>query len=191
MLRERGRENWGCTALDDSTGTLTRFHVLPDRSALLVKARSNVGPINFGSTDLSGVVVAEVCDGQLVGIERTCAHLEIPVASLASGNAIYDAEVQRRVDARRYPTICVELTNATAVADSDRFLLSANVILRDIVLDLTGAVSVELTGPNSLVVTGNHALDIRDFRIEVPSTMLLKIYPEILIEMHLEATAAA
>ena len=38
-----------------------------------------------------------------------------------------------------------------------------------------------------MVIRGTQTLDIREFALEVPTTLALKIYPEVAIEMHLEA----
>jgi polyisoprenoid-binding protein YceI len=156
---------------------------------VLVKARSNVGPIVFGTTEVTGDVLAEMREGFPVGIERSSAHLEIPVTSLASGNALYDAEIHRRMDARRYPAIEVDLTSATPISESNRFLLGGKLLLRDVVQEVSGAVSVDVIELDALLIKGELALDIRDFRIEIPTTLMLKIYPEVLIEMQLEARA--
>ncbi len=100
---------------DWQTESLTRFRVVPDRSAVLVKARSNVGSIAFGTSRLSGELRFHSFDGSLTGLQDASAHIEVQVAALASGNALYDAEMHRRIDGRRFPTIGVEL--ASAVAD--------------------------------------------------------------------------
>jgi hypothetical protein len=185
------RAEWlrGGNALDDSAGIPTTFRIVPEHSALLVRARSNVGPISFGTSSLSGEISCKVGEGSLGGLESASGRLEIQALSLVSGNALYDAEIHRRIDARRHPTISVELTSAAQVGDSQRFLLGGRVVLRDITQSISGAVSAQFTGPECLLFTGEHALDIRDFRIEVPSTLMLKIYPEVTVEMHLEACA--
>jgi polyisoprenoid-binding protein YceI len=175
--------------LDESAGTPTRFQIIPERSAVLVRARSNVGPISFGTSDLSGEILCPVSDNALADLQLASARLEIVAASLSSGNALYDAEIQRRIDARRYPGIRIEMTSAAPSSDSRRFLLGGHIVLRDVTQAMTGAVTVDFTGSNHFLVTGEHALDIRDFRIEVPSTLMLKIYPDVMVEMHLEAHA--
>ena len=43
------------------------------------------------------------------------AHLEIEVEQLRSGNSLYDAELLRRIDARRHPTVTLDLRACTPV----------------------------------------------------------------------------
>ena len=49
--------------------------------------------------------------------------------------------------------------------------------------------TAELSDRGTVIVNGNQIIDIRAVRIGVPSTFMLKIYPEVEIEMHLEAEA--
>jgi YceI-like domain len=167
----------------------TRFRIVPVRSAVLVRARSNVGLINFGTTALSGEIVCRVHDGALIGVEEARGSLQIKSSSFESGNALYDAEIHRRIHARRYPSISVELTSAVHSADASSYRLGGTITLGDIAQEASDMVSIESSGADHLLVTGSHALDIRDFNIEAPSTLLLNIYPEVVIELHLEASA--
>lgn len=167
------------------------FQVIPERSAVLVKARSNVGLISFGTSALAGEIVCRVHDGTLIGLEQARGSLRIKASSFDSGNALYDAEIHRRIHARRYPNINVELTSAAQATESMHYRLGGTIVLGDIAQEASGTVSVEFTGPDDLLVTGTHALDIRDFNIEAPSTVLLKIYPDVTIELHLEASAGS
>jgi polyisoprenoid-binding protein YceI len=167
----------------------TRFRVVAGRSAVLVRARSNVGLINFGTTALSGEIVCVLHDGKLTGIEHARGTLEIRSSSFESGNALYDAEIHRRIHARRYPNITVELTDAASSGDATSYRLGGTITLGDIAQQVSDIVSIEVSGSDRLVVSGTHALDIRDFKIEAPSTLLLNIYPEVVIELHLEAVS--
>jgi YceI-like domain len=175
--------------LDHRAGIPTTFRIVPEHSAVLVRARSNVGPISFGTSTITGQISCKVGEGSLGGLEEASGRLEIQALSLVSGNALYDAELHRRIDARRHPNIVVELSSAAQIGDSPRFLLAGDICLRDITQLISGAVTATFTGPDCLLFTGEHALDIRDFRIEVPSTLMLKIYPDVTVEMHLEACA--
>ncbi len=64
-------------------------------------------------------------------------------------------------------------------------------MLHDIVQAITGEVEVEMLSPDLLVVKGEHSLDISTFGIELPSTLLLRIEPQVEVEMHLEASLAS
>ena len=83
--------------------TLGRFRVVPDRSVVMINARSSVGPITFGAIGVTGFIEAAVAGRRVCSTPSPTAHLEIDVEHLRSGNSLYDAELLRRIDARRHP----------------------------------------------------------------------------------------
>ena len=91
------------------------FRVVPERSVVLIEARSTVGPISFGAIGVTGWIETEVSTGAVRGSEHTRAHLEIVMNGLRSGNSLYDAELSRRIDARRYPTATIDLRECDEV----------------------------------------------------------------------------
>lgn len=165
------------------------FRFLPGRSAIVIKARSNVGPITFVTESVDGEIGIEVSDGEVVLDDSITARLEIHLGSLTSGNVLYDAEILRRVDARRFPLAVVALTSLSRIGSTNGYELSGTVTMHGVTRPIEGRVSAEFPTPGSIVVTGEQVVDIREFELGVPSTFMLKIYPDVWIEMHLEAEA--
>jgi len=168
----------------------TTFVVEPSRSAVLVKARSNVGPISFATSDIHGKIEVGVDGETVVDGAPTAAHLTISLKSLTSGNSLYDTELRRRIDARRFPDASLELERAAKTGDTGQFALSGRISIHDVVRPIEGSVTIEPVRRGILVVRGVETLDIREFALEVPTTLALKIYPEVSVEMHLEALAS-
>ena len=100
---------------------------------------------------------------------------------------MYDTELNRRIDARRYPDAVLELEHATHLAGTNRYELGARIEIHDVVRPIGGIVTIDSLGQGAIVVRGQQTLDIRDFDLEVPTTLALKIYPEVSVEIHLEA----
>ena len=83
---------------------------MPERSVVLIEVRSTVGPLSFGAIGVTGSVEAAISDGMLrtdVASRRAASRSTCPGSR--SGNSLYDAELLRRIDARRFPTATVEL----------------------------------------------------------------------------------
>ena len=175
---------------DDRPGAVRRFDVVADRSVLLIEARSTVGPISFGAIGLSGHVEAVVADGRLGTEPAPAAHLEVPVDRLRSGNSLYDAELLRRIDGVRYPTVAIELTDLLAVGDEDRYRLSGTVTFHGVTREVAGTASIAVTEEGGLVVTGEQGFDIRDFDLTSPTVLMLRIYPDVRVRLQLEAEVA-
>jgi polyisoprenoid-binding protein YceI len=166
------------------------FRFLPRQSAVVIKARSNVGPITFVTGSINGEIGIEVSDeGDIVLDDDISARLEIPLGTLTSGNVLYDAEILRRVDARRFPLAIVELISLSRIGSTNGYELSGTVTMHGVTRPIEGTVSAEFSTPSTVVVTGEQVVDIREFELGVPSTFMLKIYPDVWIEMHLEAEA--
>ena len=166
---------------------LSRFRVVPDRSVVLIEARSSVGPMRFGAIGLTGYVDALVRDGEICTDVQPTGHLEVALGALSSGNSLYDAELLRRVDARRFPRVTLDLTESTPLSNADRFRLSAEVTFHGVTRPLFGTVDVSLPSKHKLVVTGEQAFDIRDFEIASPTVLMLRIYPDVRVNLHVEA----
>jgi DNA-binding PadR family transcriptional regulator/polyisoprenoid-binding protein YceI len=164
-----------------------RYTIVPDRSVVLVEARSSVGPISFGGIGVTGVIEASLRDGAIALDEAPCAHVEIPVAGLSSGNSLYDAELLRRVDARRYPNVSIELRESSTMGSADQYALSGVVTFHGVTQPVQGAVAVDLRSSGKLVVTGQQAFDIRDFGVASPTVLMLRIYPDVKVNLHIEA----
>ena len=62
----------------------TRFEILPETSAIMIRARSNVGAIDFGTTGIRGMVEAAVSDSVLDPAAGVHGRLEVDVGELTS-----------------------------------------------------------------------------------------------------------
>jgi hypothetical protein len=160
--------------------------VVPDRSVVLIEARSTVGPISFGAIGITGYVEADVRDGIICSGSRPAAHLEVEVSALRSGNSLYDAELFRRIDARRYPRVAVDLRDCTEIGSVNRYRLAGEITFHGLARPVQGTVGVTLTD-HKLVVTGEQVLDIRDFDLASPTVLMLRIYPDVRVRLQVEA----
>ena len=165
----------------------SRFRVVPDRSAVMINARSSVGPITFGAIGVTGVIEVTVAGRRICSEPFPTAHLEIDVDQLRSGNSLYDAELLRRIDARRHPTVNLELRACTALGSTGRYQLPGEVTFHGVSKPLDGTVSVAMPCEHTLVVRGEQVVDIRDFGVVSPTVLMLRIYPDVVVGIQIEA----
>jgi polyisoprenoid-binding protein YceI len=171
---------------------LSEFLVRPEASAVLIEARSNVGPISFGTNELQGRLLVRLEGEQLVAEVIEAANLTVDLSSLTSGNALYDAELVQRLGVRRFPSSTVVLKDARAmrsVASEQRFAASGELNLHGVTRDIQGTLSVTHASPDVFSVSGEHEFDIRDFDIPTPSVLMLHIYPRVRVHLQLEVVA--
>lgn len=169
---------------------LTSFRVRPDQAAVLLIARSSAGPITFGTTGIEGSIEAELAGDSVLTQSAPRARLEVPVSQFTSGNHFYDGELLRRIDARRFPAAHVDLRKAVAVGQTGRYHLVGELTFHGVTQPLEGMVEISFPTPGTIVVEGRQIIDMRHFGIQPPGVAMLKIYPDVRVELHLEATIA-
>jgi hypothetical protein len=170
------------------TSSQMSFAVLPGRSAILVKARANVGPISFATSDVEGQISMTLEGDNLSVASPLSGRLIVPLSALTSRNSLYDAELRRRIDTRRFPLATIELTGADRIEGTNRYALTAQMQFHDVVRTISGLVTLEVKDEN-VAIWGEQTFDVRDFNLGVPTTLALKIYPDVSVEMHIEALA--
>jgi hypothetical protein len=163
------------------------FRVRPDQAAVVLVARSSAGPITFGAMGIEGSIEAEMAGESILTESSPRARLEVPVGQFTSGNQFYDSELLRRIDARRFPAAVVNLSRAVAVGQTGRYHVAGDLTFHGVTQPLEGMVEITFPAPGTIVVEGRQVLDMRHFGITPPGVAMLKIYPEVRVELHLEA----
>lgn len=115
-------------------------------------------------------------------------RVEVPVSSLRSGNPLEDAELQRRVDARRFPTIVGEVRNAIAL-EPGRFRVEGDLTFHGVTRAVTGELHLELDG-DRLRIDGEQVFDVREFGIKPPRILMLRVEPDVRVHILLVADSS-
>lgn len=164
----------------------TSLVIATERSFVRIHARSNVGPIDFNSSEVTGDVSVQLTQGAIDLSAPPTASLSLFVASLSSGNDLYDAELRQRLHGQRYPQIKAQLSGAKALSGG-RFAVDGHLTIHGTTRTLGGTVQITLTDHPRLFVEGEQVVDMRDFDIRLPNALMLRIYPDVLVRFRLEA----
>jgi hypothetical protein len=156
---------------------------------VLIKARSNVGPISFATSEVEGTFSTHVKGGEVETQHFVEGRLVVSLKGLTSGNNLYDSELRRRIDTRRFPAAILELKSAARSDGTNMYELSSSIEFHNVTRKISGTVSIDVADQKTIVVRGEQILDVRDFNLETPTTLALKIYPDVWVEMHLEGKA--
>ena len=78
-----------------------------------------------------------------------------------------------------------------AVGGANHYRLGGEATFHGVTRRLHGTVAVAAAGDDRLVITGEQMFDIRDFDIASPTVLMLRIYPDVVVQLHLEAVLAA
>ena len=96
------------------------------------------------------------------------ATLEVAADLLRSGIDLYDKEIHRVIDVRKYRSVRAKLLEAYEVAP-DRYRLKGRLSLRGVTRDISGEVTLRVRdGDDSLEIEWAGTLDTRDFELPPP-----------------------
>ena len=166
---------------------MERFLLDPERSAVLIDTRSTVGPICFATASVEGSLDIAMVDGRVSTDIPPSGWLTIDVSRLSSGNKIYDAELHRRINSRRFPKAKVELRECAPSSPGSRYRLQGELTFHGISRSAEGTVCLEGLSGDRLVISGEQVFDIRDFAVPSPTMLMLRIFPDVRVRLHAEA----
>jgi YceI-like domain len=178
---------------------VARYHIVPERSRVWIDARSNVHPIHSSTDGLEGYVDLDAVhtvsredgtdapDPVHVG-ENPTGKLSLRVDRLSSGNRFEDRELHKRVDVRRYPTIDGVLTGMKPVGTGGRYTVSGDVAFRGVTRPCEDEMTVTPVDERTIRLEGRSTFDIRDFGMEPPRILMLRVEPAVVVRVDIVAT---
>lgn len=164
-----------------------RYRIEPERSRVWIDARSNVHPIHTEAGGLQGWLELEVDDGKINVDEAQSGRLEFPVENLTSGNRLEDRELHRRIDARRHPNITGDMKQIRAGSEQAQVLVSGDLTFRGVTRTYEHEMTFEGLDGDIVTVSGQSTFDIRDFGMEPPRILMLKVQPEVTVRVEIVA----
>ena len=128
---------------------MARYRILPQRSRLAAEARSSLHPIRIETTGLEGWFEAEVRGDQLDPAVKPDAHVEIAVSLFRTGNRLSDSEIERTVEARKYPRIIGTVHSFEPVGADNRYMIASELRFHGVTRPVSTEVAVRI-GENEL-----------------------------------------
>lgn len=167
---------------------MTYFRIVPERSWVEIHARSSLHPIETRTTGPEGYLDVEMQGGGRVNLTSAPqGKLSLRVAQLSSGNPLETRELRRRIDARRYPTIEGELTDMRETAEDDRYLVRGDVTFRGVTRTFEDGMTITALDEHTVQLEGEATFDIRDFGMDPPRILMLKVEPEVRVKVEIVA----
>ena len=171
---------------------MPRYTIEAEASILRVEVRTTLHPLVATGGDLQGFLDVGLADGALRTPARTPGRLEVVVDRLRTGNALIDRETARRVDVRRHPRIVADLEQIEAGARAGEYRLRGHVAFHGVTRPAEGvAVAKVVDDGGRLRLTGTQEFDVREFALEPPRLLVLRLHPEVRVSVDLSARRAA
>jgi polyisoprenoid-binding protein YceI len=168
---------------------VARYDIVPERSQVWIDATSSLHPIHSQTAGLEGYVEIEVGpDGRVDLSAPPEARLSLPVDRLSSGNPFEDRELRRRISARRFPRIDGELTSMSADGRDGSYVVSGMITFRGETRAYEHEMQISRVDEHTLRLVGGASFDIRDFGMEPPRILMLRVEPEVAVRVDIIAT---
>jgi polyisoprenoid-binding protein YceI len=167
---------------------MPRYQIDESQTVVWIDARSSLHPIHSESRALRGYFEGELDGDAGLALESgASAELQLPLNALSSGNAMYDREMMRRVDARRYPTIGAVLRSITPTGTKGQYRTEGDVTFRGVTQRVADDVTLSVPAPGSLVFEGEHVFNLPDFGMQPPKILMLKVHPDVKVRVRIVA----
>jgi polyisoprenoid-binding protein YceI len=171
---------------------VTRYRIVPDRSHVVIDGRSSVHPIHSSTDGVEGYVELEMAPEGGVDLDhKPAGKLSLPVSRLSSGNRMEDRELYRRIDARRYPTIEGVLDQIERSGDNGTYQVSGDVTFRGKARRYVDQMTIDAFDDDTIQLAGSSRFDIRDFGMEPPRMLMLRVEPEVDVRVEIVAVKEA
>lgn len=165
---------------------MARYRVLPERSKLWVDARSSLHPIRVESSALSGAIELELAGGDLDLSKPPSGTLELEAESLKTGSRLEDSALERQLEVRKFPRIRGQVRQVSA--NGGRYHVRGDLSLHGVTKPIEGDVTLRAIDDETVEVEGEKVIDLRDFGLEPPKILMLKVYPDVKVRAKVVAT---
>jgi polyisoprenoid-binding protein YceI len=171
---------------------VARYRIDPERSTVSIDGRSSLHPIHSTTNGLEGYVDLELePDGAVDLTVKPAAQLSLPVTRLSSGNRMEDRELQKRIDARRFPTINGVLEQMEGAGSNGSYRVSGEVTFRGVSRLHEDEMTIHAVDDQTIELAGMSRFDIREFGMEPPRILMLRVEPEVAIRVDIIAIKEA
>jgi polyisoprenoid-binding protein YceI len=166
---------------------IARYRIVPERSRFLAEARSSLHPIHVDTSGFEGTIDVEIANGRVDLSIAPQAHVEIATERFKTGNLLYDRELERRLEVQRYRRVRADVRRVTAIDDTNRLRVRGEVHFHGATKNVEGEVTVRVVDDRTIEIDGERQFDMRDFGLEPPRILMLRVYPEVRVRAHIVA----
>ena len=167
---------------------MARYRISPDRSRVWIDGKSSLHPIHSSTDGLEGYIELDMdTDGHMKPAVKPSAKLSLAVTQLSSGNRMEDRELQKRIDARRFPTIEGVLDTMDGSGANGTYRVGGEITFRGVARHHEDEMTLKAIDDRTIEMAGASRFDIREFGMEPPRVLMLKVEPEVDVRVEIIA----
>ena len=163
---------------------MPRFEFDPTASLMSLDGRSTLHPIHAETAGATGWIEADIA----LDTGQAAVHagrLHIPLAGLSSGNVLYDAELRRRLDVRRFPEATGVMSDWQPSAQPGTYRVKGDVTFRGVTRDVEDDMSLSAEDDRTVILSGSRIFDVRQYGMNPPHLLAVRVHPEVTISIAL------
>lgn len=146
-----------------------------------VDAKSSLHGIHIQSRELSGSFEIEVSATGLDLTKPPTGQLELDAESLKTGNRLEDSQIESQLEVRKYPKVRGAVRAVTALGDGSRYRVRGDLTLHGVTKTVDGDVTLKSLDGKTVEVEGEKVIDVREFGLNPPKILMMKVYPDVKI----------
>lgn len=170
---------------------MTQYDITSD-SRVWIEASSSLHPIHVEAANLEGHVDLTFTDQGTVDVDQPVSgKVQVGVRDLETGNSLMDKETERRLEVKKYPNLTGELQSLSAADGANRYHAEGDITVRGVTRRVSGDLIIQDGDePGTLLIEGQQEFDVRDFDLDPPKMMMLKVHPEVQVSIRVIAKKA-
>ncbi|MDX1522897.1 MAG: YceI family protein [Anaerolineae bacterium] len=172
---------------------MPKFEPVRERSrVVVVEGHSTIHPIRSVSHEMEGWFEAEFLDGgELDPSFSTAGRIEVFIDDFSTGNSFLDHELRRQLDTRRFPSVLAELVDIRPQEGPDNYWATGDLTFHGETQRLENDLRVKYVNDQTIEVNGEITIDVRNFNVDLPNLMFLKVHPVIKVTLEIVAERVA
>jgi polyisoprenoid-binding protein YceI len=169
---------------------MSKFDFDPTASMMSLDGRSTLHPIHAETNGLTGWIQADLAftTGE---VKVHSGQLCIPLIGLTSEHTLYDAELHRRLDVRRYPEATGVMSDWQPTDREGTYRVTGDVTVRGVTCNVVDDMSLSAEDSRTVILSGTRCFDVRDFGMDPPHLLLVRVHPVVTISVALVGRLAS
>jgi polyisoprenoid-binding protein YceI len=94
--------------------------------------------------------------------------------------------MRRRFDVNRYPSITARVTKGEALDGDGRYRAVAQLTMHGQTREISGDLQLRVDG-TTMTIDGQQVINVKDFGIDPPRLIILKVEPDVDLQVHIVA----
>jgi polyisoprenoid-binding protein YceI len=160
---------------------MNRFTVVSHRSRVVVGVRATLQYHEIETSGLNGEFEADL-DPEAGVRSKVTGGLDLPGDSLRSGNRLFDRELRKLLEVKKYRQISGKILEVAADPSSGEYAVRGALSLHGVTHEVNGTARIVDIGPSHVIIEGAMPLDFTEYNMEQPTLLMLKVAPEVEIK---------